>query len=135
MINVSTIKLTTAVFDGNDVYEYLSRDAIIVFVVEFEWNSPCCSQVFYLLTLNGLLSFGLDYKKLEVQPGPRANLKTGVSRKQSTPNFPCAWYVCARVHTRKWEMFVCRKIWRALFSWNTRFDISPFALLPTKYHY
>ena len=26
-----------------------------------------------------------------------------------------------------------RKIWRALFSWNTCFEIRPFALLPTKY--
>ena len=29
-------------------------------------------------------------------------------------------------------MFFFRKIWRALFSWNTRFEIRPFALLPTK---
>ena len=29
-------------------------------------------------------------------------------------------------------MFVFRKIWRALFSWNTCFEIRPFALLPTK---
>ena len=29
-------------------------------------------------------------------------------------------------------MFVFRKIWRALFSSNTRFEIRPFALLPTK---
>ena len=29
-------------------------------------------------------------------------------------------------------MFVFRKIWRALFSWNFRFEIRPFALLPTK---
>ena len=28
-------------------------------------------------------------------------------------------------------MFVFRKIWRALFSWNTRFEICPFTLLPT----
>ena len=28
-------------------------------------------------------------------------------------------------------MFVFRKIWRALFSFNTRFQIRPFALLPT----
>ena len=27
-------------------------------------------------------------------------------------------------------MFVFRKTWRALFSWNTRFEIRPFALLP-----
>ena len=29
------------------------------------------------------------------------------------------------------KMFVFRKIWRALFSWNTRFEIRPFTLLPT----
>ena len=28
-------------------------------------------------------------------------------------------------------MFIFQKIWRALFSWNTRFEIRPFALLPT----
>ena len=27
-------------------------------------------------------------------------------------------------------MFVFGKIWRALFSWNTRFEIRPFTLLP-----
>ena len=34
-------------------------------------------------------------------------------------------------------MFVFRKIWRALFSLNTRFEIRPFALLPTTsdYHF
>ena len=30
------------------------------------------------------------------------------------------------------EMFVFRKIWRALFSRNPRFEIRPFVLLPTK---
>ena len=30
-------------------------------------------------------------------------------------------------------MFVFRKIWRALFSWNTRFEIRPFALSLTIY--
>ena len=29
-------------------------------------------------------------------------------------------------------MFIFRKIWRALFSWNNRFGIRPFALLPTQ---
>ena len=28
-----------------------------------------------------------------------------------------------------------RKIWRALFSWNTRVEICPFALLPTTFHW
>ena len=30
-------------------------------------------------------------------------------------------------------MFVFRKIWRALFSWNTRSEIRPFALIPTNF--
>ena len=30
-------------------------------------------------------------------------------------------------------MLVFRKIWRALFSWNTHFEIHPFALLPMSY--
>ena len=29
--------------------------------------------------------------------------------------------------------FVFRKIWRALFSWNTRFEVRPFSLLPAKW--
>ena len=28
-------------------------------------------------------------------------------------------------------MFVFRKIWRALLSWNTRFEVYPFTLFPT----
>ena len=32
-------------------------------------------------------------------------------------------------------MFVFRKIWRALFSWNTRFEIRPFALLPRNFRF
>ena len=30
-------------------------------------------------------------------------------------------------------MFVFRKLWRAFFSWNTRFEIRTFTLLPTNY--
>ena len=33
------------------------------------------------------------------------------------------------------EMFVFRKIWRALFSCNTRFEIRPFTLLPMGYDF
>ena len=32
------------------------------------------------------------------------------------------------------EIFVFQKIWRALFSWNTRFEIRSFALFLTCYH-
>ena len=36
-----------------------------------------------------------------------------------------------RVSIRGYKMFVFWKIWRVLFSWNTRFEIRPFALLPS----
>ena len=39
------------------------------------------------------------------------------------------WWVIVRI--REKEMFVFRKIWLALFSCNTRFEIRPFALLPS----
>ena len=35
--------------------------------------------------------------------------------------------------THWYALFVFRKIWFALFSLNTRFEIRPFALLPTSY--
>ena len=38
--------------------------------------------------------------------------------------------VCLCIRVKK--MFVFRKIWRAFFSWNTRFEIRPSALLPSK---
>ena len=69
------------------------------------------------------------------------NLKKGISRKQSTPNllknehlFPpdTHTYVCIS-GGKKCSFF--RKIWRALISWNTRFEIRPFALLPTNFKY
>ena len=40
-------------------------------------------------------------------------------------------FVGVRVRIRGLEMFVFRKIWRTLFFWNIRFEIRPFALLPT----
>ena len=45
--------------------------------------------------------------------------------------FLTTWYVHTYVRIRGLEMLVFRKIWRALFSSNTRFEIIPFALLPT----
>ena len=39
------------------------------------------------------------------------------------------WYAHVHVRIWEWEMFVFRKIWRALFSWNTRFEIRHFVLL------
>ena len=39
------------------------------------------------------------------------------------------WY--AHVRIRGYKMFVFRKIWRVLLSWNTSFEIRPSTLLPT----
>ena len=63
----------------------------------------------------------------------------GVSSKQSTPNFPKNdYFLPSNTHTyvcvsggKKYLVFWI--IWRALFSYKTRFEIRPFALLPTKY--
>ena len=64
-----------------------------------------------------------------------AILKTGVTRKESTPNFLKNEHFLtpARVRIRWFEIFVFWKIWRTLFSCNTCFKIRPFALLPTSY--
>ena len=50
------------------------------------------------------------------------NLKTGVTRKQST-----------KFSEKQTEIFVFYKIWHALFPSNNSFDICPFALLPTNF--
>ena len=44
--------------------------------------------------------------------------------------FYTARYAYARVRIRGKEKFVFRKIWRAMFSCNTRFEVRPFTLLP-----
>ena len=46
------------------------------------------------------------------------------------PTFLTLWY--ARVRISGSEMFVFRKIWCAMFSWNTGFEIRSFALLHWK---
>ena len=53
----------------------------------------------------------------------KKHAKFSEKRKFLTP-----WYTHVRIGGQK--MFVFRKIWRALFSCNTRFEIRPFALLP-----
>ena len=82
-------------------------------------------------------------EKLEHLVCNKANLKTGVSRKQSTPKFEENEHLLSPdMHARvrfRWggegggeqEMFVFWKIWHALFSLNTHFEIRPFALVPT----
>lgn len=45
--------------------------------------------------------------------------------------FLASSYAHVRAHFKGLEMFVFRRIWRALFSCNRRFEIRPFALPPT----
>ena len=45
--------------------------------------------------------------------------------------FLTPWYAQIHLRIRGQEIFVFSKIWRA-FSWNSRFEIRPFVLLPTK---
>ena len=66
--------------------------------------------------------------------GKWTNLKTGVSRKQSTPRFPKnEHFLPPDTHTYVYisgggkKSWFFRKIWCALFSWNTRLKT---ALLP-----
>ena len=58
--------------------------------------------------------------------GKRANLKTGVSRKQSTPNFPKKQIFLTPAYKGVRDDRLFWKIWRALFSWNTRFGVCTF---------
>ena len=51
-----------------------------------------------------------------------------VFQENKLPNFPKNKYFLPLIGTRT---FVFQKIWHALFSWNTRFKICPFILLPT----
>ena len=57
--------------------------------------------------------------------------KKNLSKFSEKGTFLTPWYAHVRVRIREWETFVFRKIWFALFSWNTRLEIRPFALLPT----
>ena len=81
------------------------------------------------------------------QKGKRANLKTEVTRKESTPNFPKNTFLPRNTHT-----YVCvsggmkclffRKfdvLWKTysenFASCNTRSEICPFTLLPTNWKF
>ena len=56
------------------------------------------------------------------------NMKSSVIRQKDESQNGC-------FKKAKHEMFVFRKFWRALLSWNTRFEIRPFALLPAKFSF
>ena len=56
-----------------------------------------------------------------------------VARKQSTLNFPRK-QTCTRTYAyQRVRNVFSREIWSALFSWYPRFEMRPFALLPTSY--
>ena len=60
--------------------------------------------------------------------------KTKHAKFSEKRTFLTPWYAHVRARIRRKEMFVFRKIGRALFSWNTR-EIRPFALSPTSCHF
>ena len=62
-------------------------------------------------------------ESLEAQPGSLETFKL--------EGFVVGNKANVRVRVRGYEMFVFRKIWLALFSWSTRFEIRRLALLPT----
>ena len=62
--------------------------------------------------------------------------QNGCFKKTSMPNFPKNEHFLPLIRTRRCAYQGLRnvvfwKIWCALYSWNTRFEIRPFALLPT----
>ena len=59
--------------------------------------------------------------------------KPSVIRQKSESQNGCYKKTKHGVRIRRKGMFVFRKIWRALFSCNTRFTISLFVLLPSKH--
>ena len=59
--------------------------------------------------------------------------KTEHAKFSEKRTFLTPWYAHVRVRIRGLELFVFRKIWRALFSSNTHFEICPFALLPATF--
>ena len=116
---------------------YWTKDSIAEFKAE-KFNS-CIDKVEFLYKLQHA-DIAPFHKKTKATRSvirqKRANLKTGVSRKQSTSNFPKSedflppdtyTYTCV-LGGKKCSF---RKIWRTLFSWITRFEILPFALLLT----
>ena len=59
--------------------------------------------------------------------------KTKRAKFSEKRTFLTPWYALRSVSIRGSEIFVFWKTWRALFFWNTHFEIRPFALLPTIY--
>ena len=73
------------------------------------------------------------FRKTKISYPLHTHVRDCVSRKQSTPKTNISYSL---IRTRTCAYHGVRnvpfqKIWRALFSWNTHFEIRPFALLPT----
>ena len=67
---------------------------------------------------------------LFIKVGKKKAKHAKFSEKQT---FLTTWYAHVHVRIRGEEMFVFLKIWRVLLSCYLRFEIRPFALLPTNY--
>ena len=61
--------------------------------------------------------------------------KTKHAKFSAKQAFLTSWHPHVRVRIRGVRNVCFQKIYPALFSWNTRFEICPFALLPTNCNY
>ena len=76
------------------------------------------SNLSWLFPNSNLHSVG---NKAKGRISKRSSKKTKHAKFSKKQTFLTPWYA---------QVPVFQKIWRALFSWNTRFEIRPFALLP-----
>ena len=109
--------------------------APLVIVVNFCYLDMGCSPAMYKIINEKLIckSYKLSVIRQKGKSQNGCFKKTKHVKFSTEQTWLTPWYTHVHVRIRKWNMFVFRKIWCTLFSWNTRFEICPFALLPTKY--
>ena len=118
MLRLSNLKTRTAINAESSVFVICIEAITYLILCNLH---DCCTFKSYLFHITSVIW------------GKRVNLKTGVSRKQSTPNFPKnEHFLPPDAHT--YAVFVFQKIWRALFSWITSFAFwdSSFCLITDK---
>ena len=96
----------------------------------FFWKIGQCKEPTNFIAFLGLnIDSSVIRQKGESQNGGLK--KTKYIKYSEKRTYLTTWYAHVRVGIMGYEMFIFRKIWCALFSWNTHFEIRPFALLPT----
>ena len=107
-----------------DVYRgtrYASETAEYMISTLF-WKNLKISAILLVILKNGVVVFEMN--SLVVGNKAKGLISKQVFQENKARQIS-PWYAHVCV------LFVFRKIWCALFSWNTRFKIRPFALLPT----